>query len=153
MITRYDCVLFPIVFVYAHGNLLWSIFLCQGHLLRGLEKLYYKFMIVVLDLWRRMLYGLAAKLRRSILVLARRCWIQLAVGLETNSGLRFYWWTKCVGMGVRGEVGSSQSLLLDTNLIVTCHILCRHRRGCGDRIIAFRQFREVVMKCQYLNLS
>jgi hypothetical protein len=68
---RYVCVLLPFVFVYAHGDVYWSIFLRQGHLLRGLEKLYYKFMIVVLDLWRRMLYGLPAKLKRSMRVFAR----------------------------------------------------------------------------------
>jgi hypothetical protein len=95
------------------------------YLLRGLEKLYNKFMIVVLDLWRRMLYGRPAKLKRSIRVLARRYWIQLTVGLELNSGLRFYWWAKCVGMCVRDEVGTSNSLLRDAHLIVTCHIQTR----------------------------
>jgi len=48
-------------------------------------------MIVVLDIWRRMLYGLPAKLKRSLWVVTRRYWIQLAVGLEPHSGLRFYW--------------------------------------------------------------
>jgi len=50
------CAVYIHVCVYAHGSLFWSIFLCQGHLLRGLEKLYYKFMIVVLDIYREECY-------------------------------------------------------------------------------------------------
>jgi hypothetical protein len=41
-------------------------------------------------------------------------------GTGCGTGTAFCWWTKCVDVGVRGEVGTSEFLLLDASLIVTC---------------------------------